>query len=193
MGLLKAEPSPRRHKTARTMKPSVRVIIEFLSLVFAMFVRFPPSVHSFFMPFYLAATSTFDVAKCIQHPDHLRCSRFHTPSRQAARTGSSTSEVCSSFPARTTFCRSTRTARRAGCPPSKHGRGIFQYHLDTPTDDFVNGPQTTSSFFGYIATPPSDTISNSSVFFTCRCPAATRTPTTPGRKPRPAPSYNLSF
>jgi hypothetical protein len=190
IGLVKASLLPQWHKATRTVKSPAPVIIEFLGLVLVMLSRFPNSYTDFLTPFYTETTSTTALANPIQRPCHLGCSLSHTPSRQAIRTGCSTSEVCSGFPTGTAS-KSTRTACRAVCPSSKHGYRRFRYHSGTPANSFDGEPRTTSSFFG--PTFSSDSASNSTAFAPWRCTPSARTSTTPKRKNCPSTSDNMSF
>lgn len=136
------------------MRLVVRAIIKFLGQVVVMLSHFPSPIATHLSNAALSATiEAADVADVIQRSDHFGFSRAHTPSRWATCSGSSTSEVCSSFSAASIFkfCGSPRTACRSVCPSPKHCRWIlyWQCHFNTRAV-FVVGPRTALCLFGCI-------------------------------------------
>jgi hypothetical protein len=170
------------------MRLFVQVIMKFLGLVVVMLSCFPSPIGTPLSNAVLSATTgTAEVANVIQRSVHLGFSRVHTPSRWATCSGSSTSEICSSFPARSTykFCGSPRTSCRAVCPTSKHCQWVlhWQCHFNT------------SYLFGCIRLPtiPGVTAINSSASYPCRCSISTKPTTALKWENRPAPSVYMSF
>jgi hypothetical protein len=191
-----------RHKEAQGMRLLVRVTIKFLGLVVVMLSCFPSPIGTQLSNAVLSATTDgVEVANGLQRSGLLGFSRVHTPSRLATCSGSSTSEVCSSFPARPVlkFCGSPRTACRAVFPSSKHCQWKLLWrcpsHFNTPADVFVDGPRTTSYPFGCTRLPIASVLTtiNSSAFSPCRCSLSTKTTTALKRENRPASSEYMSF
>lgn len=185
------------------MRSVVRVTIKFLGQAVVMLSCFPSPITAQISNAVLSATiDTVEVTSIIQRSVHLGFSRVHTPSQRGATcSGSSTSEVCSSFPAWPIFkfCGSPRTAC---CPSSRHCQWIlhWQCHFNSgintpaPADVFVDGPRTTSYPSGCIQPPtaPGVTTTSFSAFPPHRCSPSTRTTATLKWENRPAPSNYMS-